>query len=221
MDEQLPLADVPLGFLEYRATFSEPIFSAWYEGKSHLIREVYEVLLPRGIDLEKVSWNPTAKNLKEAQITFSVPSPSVIANIGIGDLTIIANNADWSQAAALSSLFHDVLGSVLRVGNTKVHTQQTVLGFHVKPGPKPFREVLKQFINTRALGKEDASMYGMVLYGAEHSILIDNSLTIAEGLFVRITRVFPGNTSFEEMAAILWKDEDGFLRRLGFRTQQQ
>jgi hypothetical protein len=220
MDEQLPIADVPLGFFEYRAMFKEPIFSAWYDGKTALIKEMYKVLLPWGVDLEKISWSQTPRNLKEAQITFSVPNPSISVNIGIGGVTIIVSNADWSQASVVSSLVQAVLGSVLEVGATDVQSHQTVLGFHVKPGPKPFREVMKEFIDTKALGKDDSSMLGLVLYGAEHSILIDASASLADGLFVKVTRVFSAATPFEEMAAILWKDEESLLHRLGFRTQQ-
>ena len=132
---------------------------------------------------------------------------------------MVANDAEWSQASVLISFFQTVIANLLRVGETEIQSHQTVLGFHLKPGPKPFREVMKQFINTRALGKEDASMYGMALYGDEHSILLDNSLALAGGLFVRITRVFPPVTSFDEIAAILWKDEEDLLHRLGFRTQ--
>ncbi len=219
MEEQLPIADIPEGFFEYKATFKEPIFSAWYDERKTFVKEMYKTLLPWGMNLEKVSWNQTPKNLQEAQVTFSVPNPSVLVNIGIGGVTMVANDADWSQASVLISFFQTVIANLLRVGETEIQSHQTVLGFHLKPGPKPFREVMKQFINTRALGKEDASMYGMALYGAEHSILLDNSLALAGGLFVRITRVFPPVASFEEMAAILWKDEEGLLHRLGFRTQ--
>jgi hypothetical protein len=220
MDEQLPIADIPVGFFEYRATFTEPIFSAWYEGKLTLVKEMYKVLQPWGVDLEKVSWNATPRNLKEAQVTFAVPNPAALVNINIGGLTIIANNADWSQAPALSSLTKVVVNSVVSIGSTGVGSHQTVLGFHVKPGPRPFRDIMKHFVDAKALGKEDAASFGVGLYSADYSLIIDNSAVLPEGIFVKITRLFPAATHFEEMASILWKDEEGLLHRLGFRTQQ-
>jgi hypothetical protein len=220
MDEQLPVADIPVGFFEYRATFTEPIFSAWYEAKQVLAKELYKVLRTWGVDLEKVSWNATPKNLKEAQITFAVPNPAALVNVGIGGLTIIVHSANWSQAPALSSLTQAVVQSVVSIGSTGVESHQAVLGFHLKPGPRPFRDVMKQFVDAKGLGKEDAAAIGVGLYSPQFSVIIDTSAVLSEGIFVKITRVFPAATRFEEMASILWKDEEDLLHRLGFRTQQ-
>jgi len=217
MDEQLPLADIPVGFFEYRTTFTEPLF--WQEGKPIIVKEMYKVLLPWGVDLEKITWNANPRNMKEVQFTFAVPKPSVLVSVGTGGVTIIASNADWSQAPALSELFQAVVDGVKRIGSTELESHQTVLGFHLKPGPKPFRDVLNQFVDAKALGQADASMLGVGFYSADHSVIIDNSAVVPAGVFVKITRVFPSATRFEEIASILWKEEQDLLHRLGFRTQ--
>src|SRR4029077_5839763 len=131
------------------------------------------------------------RNLKEAQVTFAVPNPSVLVNIGIGGVTIVAQNAQWSQASTLTTLFQAVVDCVSKMGKTELEAQETVLGFHMKPGPKPFRDVMNRFIDAKALGKEDASMMGVGFYSANYSLLIDNSAVVPNGVFVKITRVFP------------------------------
>jgi hypothetical protein len=220
MNEQLPLAEIPVGFFEYRTNFKEPIFSTWYEGRHSVVREMYKVLLPWGMDLEKISWNATPKNAKEVQVTFAVPTLSVLISVGIGGVTLIANNANWSQASTLSALLQAVVDGVKNIGSTELDSHQTVLGFHLKPGAKSFRDVLHQFVDAKALGQTDAAMLGVGFYGADHSLIIDNSAVIQGGVFVKITRTFQPATRFEEMASILWKEEEGLLHRLGFRTQQ-
>ena len=218
MDEQLPLADIPLGFFEYRASFTEPLF--WHEGKQTIVKEMYKVLLPWGVDLEKITWNANPRNMKEVQFTFAVPRPSVLVSVGVGGVTIIANNADWSQAAVLSALFQVIVDGLKKIGGTELESHQTVLGLHLKPGPKPFVDILRQFVDAKALGRADVSMLGIGLYSADHSLIIDTSTVIQDGVFVKITRVFQAATQFEDMASILWKEEEGLLHRLGFRTQQ-
>src|SRR3989442_97529 len=126
MDNQLPIPEIPQGFFEYRTTFKEPIFAAWYN-RQNLLKEMYDVLVPWGIDLEKVAGHENPRNLKEAHITFAVPKPAVLVTIGIGGITIVANNADWSEAAALISLFQAVLDNVLRTTEAKLESHQTVL----------------------------------------------------------------------------------------------
>ncbi len=218
MDEQLPLADIPAGFFEYRTTFKEPLF--WHEGKQIVVKEVYKLLLPWGVDLEKITWNANPRNMKEVQFTFAVPKPSVLVSVGVGGVTIIANNADWSQASVLTALFQVIVDGLKKICNTELESHQTVLGFHLKPGPRPFGDVLGQFVNAKALGQADASMMGVGFYCAEHSLIIDSSTVIPGGVFVKITRTFQAATRFEEIASILWKEEESLLHRLGFRTQQ-
>jgi len=218
MEQQPPLADIPLGFFEYRATFKEPIFAAWI-GRVPLIDGLYKVLLPWGINLEKVTLTPNPRNLQEAQITFTVPNPPAILNIGIGGVLFSASNADWSQAPSYVSLFQTVLDHLKTSLPTEIEPQQAVIGFHVKPGPTPFREIMKRFINTEELGSGDTTMYGVGAYGTDYSLLMDASAAVPGGIFVKITRVFLPATHFEEMAAILWKDEESIVHRLGFRTQ--
>jgi hypothetical protein len=106
-----------------------------------------------------------------------------------------------------------------KIGGTELESHQTVLGFHLKPGPRPFVDILRQFVDAKGLGRTDASMVGVGLYSADNSLIIDTSTVIQDGVFVKITRVFQAATRFEEMASILWKEEEGLLRRLGFRTQ--
>jgi hypothetical protein len=196
MDEHLPLADIPVGFFEYRTTFKEPLF--WHESNQTVVREMYKVLLPWGVDLEKITWNANPRNMKEVQFTFAVPAPSVLVSIGIGGLTIIANKANWSQAAELSALFHTVVEGVKKIGNTDLESHQTVLGFHLKPGHKSFRDVLLQFLDAKALGQPDASMLAVGFYSADHSVIIDNSAVIPDAVFVKITRVFKAATALKK-----------------------
>src|ERR1700734_4126090 len=140
MDEQLPLADIPVGFFEYRSTFNEPLF--WHEGKQTVVKEMYKVLRPWEVNLDKITWNANPRNMMEVQFTFAVPKPSVVVTIGVGGLTIIANNANWSEAGELTKLLQTVVDGIKKIGGTELESHQTVLGFHVKAGPKPFRDIL-------------------------------------------------------------------------------
>jgi hypothetical protein len=54
------------------------------------------------------------------------------------------------------------------------------LSFHVKPAAKPFKEVLGQFVNERALAVNDASMYGVSVYAGDYSFVIDGSAIVVD-----------------------------------------
>lgn len=219
MDDELELPEIPQGFFEYKGTFAAPVFDAWFN-RHGLLKEMYEVLKPWGIDLERVSGTENAKNLKEAQIIFALANPPVLVNVGMGGITMAIGNADWSDAPVLVDLFQTVLDNAARLFEGNVATHHTVLGLHLKPGIRPFRQILNQFVNAKALGNEDASSFGIALYGDEYSLLLDNSGAVANGLFIKITRAFAAETKFQDMASKLWNDEESLLRRLGFRMEQ-
>lgn len=218
MTDQLPIAEVPVGFFEYHADFKEPIFETWF-GKDAPTAGMYKVLTPWGVDLSKVSYNATPKNLQEIQVSFATTKPPAIVNLGLGGMSFIVRDADWAQATELLSLLEAVRNHLKTTIPIEFNSQKTILGFHVKPGPKPFREVLQRFVNAKAIGGENAASFGVAAYGADYTILMDNSLAIPNGLFVKITRVFSVEMPLNEIASILWKDEEGTLLQLGFRTQ--
>src|SRR5205807_9558326 len=128
---------------------------------------------------------------------------------------IITNaiNPDWSRAPHFISLFQTAVDTLKGVVGQEFQSQQTTLGFHVKPGAKPFRVILSQFVNTKMLGREDATMFGVSAYSPEFSIVIDASAVLAEGVFIKLTRIFPVASRFEEMAGTIYKDEEAALQR--------
>jgi hypothetical protein len=155
MAEQLPIAEVPVGFFEYHADFKEPIFSAWFgrDGKDAPVKGMYKVLKPWGLDLSKITFNTNPKNMQELQTSFSTTNPPAVVNLGLGGVAFIVPKADWSQAPELLSMLDAVLNHLKTTIQVEISSHNTVLGFHVKPGPKPFREVMQNFVNAKALGR--------------------------------------------------------------------
>ena len=64
------------------------------------------------------------------------------------------------QVSTLVSLFQSALDALRKSVSQELQQQQTTLGFHVKPGTRPFREILIQLVNPKALGGENAAMFG-------------------------------------------------------------
>lgn len=217
MSEDVSVAEFhPGGFLECRTLFKEPIFSAWY-GRGEILRDLYRALAPWRIELQNISWNRDAKNLQETQISCFIPSLSAAVHIGIGGVTMSALNPEWSHAEQLAVLFQTALAALKASTSTEIASHTTALGFHLKPGKKPFREVMKQFVNAKALGSGNASMCGISVYAPDYSFVVDSSALYPDSVFVKMTRVFPGGMTFDQMAGIIYRDEETLLGRLGLK----
>ena len=169
--------------------------------------------------MENISWNQAAKNLGEAQLTFGVPSLLAAIQVGVAGLTMNVLNADWSRAPQFVSLLQTGVDTLKATIGQDLQSQQTTLGFHVRPGTKPFREILSQFVNAKLLGSEDAAMFGVSVYYRDFLFVIDRSAVFSDGVFIKLIRVFPAATRSEEMAGTIHKDEETVLHRLGFKLQ--
>jgi hypothetical protein len=98
--------------------------------------------------------------------------------------------------------------------------QQTTLGLHIKPlAQKPFRQVVTEFVNAKALGSDAAAMFGVSVYHDDYSFVIDASGAVPGGLFVKIVRNFPPDERFEDMGKAIYADELGVLQRVGLKLQ--
>jgi len=220
MENEQSIAEIQQAFREYRANFKEPIASLWFGGRQgEIINKVHKALSPWNVGLDNIAWNATPKNLGELQITFGIPSLQACIQLGVGGLTLSAVNPDWSRATQFITLFQTGVDSLKDAVGQEFKSQQVTLAFHLKSGPKPFREILSQFVNSTALGGDDAEMFGVSVYGRDSLFLIDGSAVVPSGVFIRLVRTSASTTRFEEMAGTMYKDEKAVLNRLGLKLQ--
>ncbi len=220
MLDELAIADIHQSFFEYRANFKDPIADLWYGGKQgEIIKRLLIALSPWHVGLENVTWNQTAKNASEIQLTIGVPSLTAGILLGLGGLTMSVLNPDWSRAPQYFSLFQTGLDELRASTGQELRSQQTTLGFHVKPGKEPFRDILAGFVNAKSLGGENAAMFGVSVYHDDHSFVIDGSALFPGNVFIKLLRSFGPEKRFEEMAKMLYADEENVLEKIGLKLQ--
>jgi len=219
MPDELTIAEIPQSFFEYRANFKEPIVAFWFDRRhGEIVSALHKALAPWHVGFENITWNQAAKNAGELQLMFGVPTLLAGIQVGLGGVTMTALNPDWSRAPVFVSLFQTGLEALKRSAAQDFQSQLVTLGFHVKPAwARPFKEIMGQFVNVKALGGQDASMYGVSLYFSDYSYVIDSSGVIPGGVFIKLIRNFTAEKRFEEMAATLYNDEETVLRRLGLK----
>jgi hypothetical protein len=189
MPMELIVAEIQQAFFEYRANFKEPITIFWTGGRQgEIINAMQKALAAWSVGLENVTWNQAPKNASEVQITFGIPSLVASIQVGIGGVTVTAFNPDWSRAPELVNLFDTGLGALKASTGQNFQSQLTTLGFHVKPGKKPFKEIMAQFVNAQALDSADATAYGVSVYLNDYLFVIDNSAAVSGGVFIKLVK---------------------------------
>lgn len=219
MSNELTIAEIQQSVFEYRANFIEPITNLLYGPRqSEIVKALQKALSRWQVGFENISWNREAKNLGDVQLTFGIPSQIAAVQVGVLGVTMSAFNPDWSRAPILVQLFQTATQALKESTSQSFQSQAATLSFHVKPGVRPFKEILGQFVNREALGTNDA-MFGVSVYARDYLFVIDNSSIVQDGVFIKLVRNFGADKQFEEMASAIYSDEVAVLQRIGMKLQ--
>lgn len=212
-------AEVPFAFLEYRATFKDPIFEAW-DKHGAIVRAAYNAFRGWNINLENISGKQQPANAGEIQVTFNLLNGRVLFNVGLGFASIFVTNPSWEEAELITKLARSGMEAVRDSAKAEIEKQLITLAMHLKPEGRSIRELTSQFVRTDVLGVmgNKVRAYGFSVYQENSLWVVDASALYPDALFARITRTFGPAIPFEEIAAGLRKDEDNLLELLELRV---
>lgn len=212
-------AEIPYSLLEYTAVFKRPIIEAWaIPGK--LIEAVLNALEPWGFNLEGVEAKTHMEKLNEYAIVFrrsKPPAPSQSLALGLGRLVVTAENLDWAEAQQFIAGQSAALNAIRQASRAEIQSQHLALGMHIQFATKPRKDVTAPLLNPVAFKLLDGEVKfpGIILLREKSTIVIDASIALANGLFVRITREHAPEATLEQLAEVLRKDEQRLFDVLG------
>ncbi|HEY5176823.1 MAG TPA: hypothetical protein VII95_14780 [Terriglobales bacterium] len=203
--------DIHEASFEYRADLGSPLFEAWTP-PNKAVTVLVPVLKQWGVTLGDVTWNRENNSAKDLQVTFNVQKLGAVLKVGLDSLVFNAFNPDWAKAPQLLELFQTCTSVLEAAVGLQIARQEAVLAFHVTPGARPFKEVMRELVRSDKLGV--GNMYGLGVYESDSSFIIDRSLRFDGGAFVRLQRAFAGSVTFDELAKMLYDDEIRVLKLL-------
>jgi hypothetical protein len=211
--------EIPHSHLEYTSVFKRPILEAW-SPPTNLIAAVLDVLQPSGYKLDGVETNVHTRKLDEYSIVFRRTAPAFpprSLTLGLDKAIVTAENLDWTEAEQFISGQSAAINAILEVGGAEIQSQQLVVGLHIQLKDRPRKDVTAPLLSPVACGLLDgkADFSGVILLREKAIVLIDASVALANGLFVRITREHPPEASFEKLAETLRNDEQRIFDVLG------
>jgi hypothetical protein len=213
-----PMADktpveIPFSQIEYVVSFESPLLDL--VGKiGEIIRPFIMKLAQWGFVFEESELNLNAPKPRDHVIIFNRPNtaPPPVMRVAVrwSSLTVTVDQPDWSEADSLMKLCATSLETLQSVAQVKVKTQQIVLNMHIQSKTTPRSELTNVLLTPTARELlEDGEIVGqgLILHRAGGTMLIDNSVPYANGLYVRIMRTFDGSARIEQISETLLKDE--------------
>jgi hypothetical protein len=210
-------SEITYSLLEYTSAFKRPIFGV---PPGDLIASILDELGPSGYTVGGVEFSLQAPKLDELAIVFRRTNPAFPSRsfaLGFGKVNIKAENLDWTEADRFVSSNRAALDAVCHKGGAEIQSQHLVVGMHIQLKDRPRRDVTAPLLSPVAakLVDGEADFSGVVLLSGKAIFVIDASVGIANGLFLRISREHQPEASFEEVAETLRNDEKRIFEVLG------
>lgn len=212
-------AEITYSQLEYTSTFEKPILQA-LSPPSGLIAAVLDALKAWGYKLDGVEANSQVLKLNEYSIVFRRTTPAFpprSLTLGLGKAIVTAENIDWTEAGQFIAELSAALGAIHDVGGAEIQSHHLAVGMHIQLKDRPRNDVTAPLVSPVADGILDGKtdFSGVILLRGKAIVVIDASVGIANGLFVRISREHPPETSLEKIAETLRIDEQRIFDVLG------
>jgi hypothetical protein len=211
--------EIPYALLDYTALFKKSVV-----GKLGVpaiaIGSILDALEPSGFTSDGIEIKTRSEKLSEYAIVFRRARPEIPAisfTLGLNKVSVSIENPDWASAESLIVTMEAGLQAAFGITGAETRSQQISLGMHIQIKSKPRKDVTASLLSPTAYELMDGEVEipGIILLRNKASIIIDGSLAYANGLFIRIIREHPPETSLENLAAMLRRDEEHVFEVLG------
>ncbi|MHB8382218.1 MAG: hypothetical protein ACYDC3_07740 [Candidatus Binataceae bacterium] len=209
-------ADIPLAFVNHELLFSAPLFD-----RSTIARSLFESLGQRNLRIENSYERPNPSTPPEIQTVLELPKYRCIISVGMRAVAVQVTNPAWLDAEKIGEIADSAL-EILRSNRPPVlATQRSTLALHVVPRETSIADITAKFAprTLPSIAPTQALAYGLSIYAADRSILIDSSAQYPNGLFLRLVRSYPAQESIQEITRMLRADESSLLTDLGLRVE--
>jgi hypothetical protein len=212
-------SEITYSSLDYTSVFKRPIFGP-PSPPGELIASILDELGPSGYTFNGVEFSLQAPKLDEFAVVFRRTTPAVPARsfaLGFGKVCIRAESLDWGEADRFISSHGAAVDAVRKKGGAEIQSQQLIVGMHIQLKDRPRKDVTAPLLSPVAakLLDGEADFSGVILLRGKAIFVIDASVGIANGLFLRINREHEPEASFEELAETLRNDEKRIFEVLG------
>jgi len=150
-------------------------------------------------------------------VKFKIPKRKTTFFFSAAQARLTWDDANWPSAEETIEILNIALEALQKHGNVNPAKFKTALALHLQPENVPFVDLLKPFANPILLKLQDSPItaFATVLRWEGRRITIDGSAQLANAVFLRLERDFPGDMPTAEVAQALLEDERTIFAMLG------
>jgi hypothetical protein len=213
--------NIPISVFEYAADYVRPVMSIWMD-RAVLVQAMFDAFQKWKLDVNDVEPITTGKP-SEQGIKIKLPEVRISFFFGPASCKFVRDGVDWATVGETIEILAIALDTLTKSGEVKLRNQKTVVALHIQPKTKTFIEILNPFLSPdiKALRSGEIKTGASIVKWDKGKITLDGSGIIANAIYLRLEHEFDVETSFEEMAGVIRKEEDALFVLLGIEDDSQ
>jgi|GEM_PF-2742714 len=214
------IVSTPISFFDLEIEYEQPDFKTSMD-RAPVVQAIWNALRPWGMNVDDLEIVTTGK-LSEQGIRFKIPLKSSMFFWGPASCRFVRDNTGWDIADETITIIDAAVAALLSASNIKIAKYKTSVIIHAQPKRLPFSKILAPLVPPQILAFESQEIKtaAVVVRWEDRKITIDGSASLANGLFIRYERDFPGGTPYQQIAERLLADEEQIFAMLDIEAEQ-
>jgi len=209
------LVTVPISIFDVTMEFVRPSLRLAMS-RDNIIEEIFEGLSRWELTVDDLEIIKEGKP-SEQGVKFKIPKRKTTFFFSPSQARLTWDDANWETAGETIEILMIGLDALSKLGNVQVSKYKTAIALHLQPKNSSCIDLLRPFA-APALAKIQTTplmAFATVLRWEGRRITIDGSAQIANALFLRFERDFPGTSAIPDLANEILADERNLYSILG------
>lgn len=211
---------VESAFLDHTWRFARPAFvlpDRW----SALNEGMVKALGASGLTSAGISYRTEPANVSDVRVKYEFPDGRYSLSVGVDTVVVSILNPGWEEKDLLLDRTRRGLAVVHDILQVPFESQKVALGMHLKGAQRTNLEITRRFVNADLLPEERMEASGFTIYTDRSKILVDRSVRLPDGLFIRLEKQHPPERELPEIASDLRAFEEHVLNALGLTLEEK
>jgi hypothetical protein len=211
------LVQIQFATAEYQARFERPHVAFVGHDWTRAFEAVFTALLPFNLLLANTEIVNTGK-LVDNKAIYRIPERGISFQFGAEEYRFSKDAASWATAEDDGQILLAAERALMEGSGAKIASFIVTVAMHLQPLTKPREEILSPFIPEPfkvLMTQRQTHAYGNHFIFADGNVLLDFSVAIANGIFVRFSSHFNGHPPLSEVLAKVRSDQIALFGMLG------
>ena len=211
---------IPIAIVDVTMEYVRPNMRLLID-RINVVDRLFEVYSRWGVKVDDVEVITEGKP-SEQGVKFKIPKQRTSFFFSPAHCRLTRDDADWGSAEETMEILRAGLGALAEIAGVQIGCFKTSISLHLQPKTAPFVQLLRPFAAHRlvALDPSEITAFATVVKWNMRRITIDGSAQLANGIFLRFEREFPGSSTIDDIATQLRADENELFGILGVEEAQ-